>query len=41
MDEKMVSRILQEYKIHNADVLFREDATVDDFIDVIEVNTPV
>ena len=29
--------ILQEYKIHNADVLFREDVTVDDLIDVIEV----
>ena len=29
---------LQEYKIHNADVLFREDATIDDFIDVIEGN---
>ncbi|CAD7699858.1 unnamed protein product [Ostreobium quekettii] len=38
MDEKLVLRILQEYKIHNADVLFREDATVDDFIDVIEGN---
>ena len=37
MDEKLVARILQEYKIHNADVLFREDATVDDFIDVLEV----
>lgn len=37
MDEKMVTRILQEYKIHNADVLLREDCTVDDFIDVIEV----
>ena len=28
----------QEYKIHNAEVLFREDATVDDLIDVIEGN---
>ena len=27
-----------EYRIHNADVLFREDATVDEFIDVIEGN---
>jgi hypothetical protein len=25
-----------EYRIHNAEVLFREDATVDDLIDVIE-----
>ncbi|GMH37743.1 hypothetical protein BSKO_05616 [Bryopsis sp. KO-2023] len=38
MDEKMVMRVLQEYKIHNADILFREDATVDDFIDVMEGN---
>ena len=27
-----------EYRIHNADVLFREDATIDEFIDVIEGN---
>lgn len=37
MDEKLVQRVLAEYKCHNADVLFKEDATVDDFIDVIEV----
>jgi ribosome-interacting GTPase 1 len=37
MDEKMVGRIMQEYKVHNADILFKEDATVDDFIDVLEV----
>ena len=29
---------LQEYKIHNAEVLFREDADMDDLIDVIEGN---
>ena len=29
---------VQEYKIHNAEVLFREDASVDDLIDVIEGN---
>jgi hypothetical protein len=29
-------RRLAEYRIHNAEVLFREDATVDDLIDVIE-----
>lgn len=28
----------QEYKIHNAELLFKEDATVDDLIDVIEGN---
>jgi len=35
MDEKMVRMILHEYKIHNAEVLFREDCTQDQFIDVI------
>lgn len=35
-DERLVRSILHEYKIHNAEVLFREDATVDQFIDVIE-----
>jgi ribosome-interacting GTPase 1 len=34
----MVRMILQEYKIHNAEVLFREDATMDQFIDVIADN---
>eukprot|EP00877_Chromochloris_zofingiensis_P005306 jgi/Chrzof1/14777/Cz09g15230.t1 len=38
MDEKMVLRILQEYKIHNCELLFKEDASVDDLIDVIEGN---
>ncbi|KAL8537802.1 hypothetical protein ACS0TY_012799 [Phlomoides rotata] len=38
VDEKLCYQILHEYKIHNAEVLFREDATVDDFIDVIEGN---
>jgi ribosome-interacting GTPase 1 len=28
---------VQEYRIHNADLLFKEDSTVDDLIDVIEV----
>ena len=34
----MVKNVLQEYKIHNADVLIRDDVTVDDLIDVIEGN---
>ncbi|KAK9840047.1 hypothetical protein WJX74_002550 [Apatococcus lobatus] len=38
MDEKLCFRILHEYKIHNADVLFKEDCTADDLIDVIEGN---
>nr|GMD47175.1 developmentally-regulated G-protein 2 [Ipomoea batatas] len=38
VDEKLCYQILHEYKIHNAEVLFREDATVDGLIDVIEGN---
>lgn len=36
LDEKIVSAVLKDYKIHNADVIIRdEDSTIDDFIDVI------
>eukprot|EP01098_Paradermamoeba_levis_P014839 TRINITY_DN726_c0_g1_i1.p1 TRINITY_DN726_c0_g1~~TRINITY_DN726_c0_g1_i1.p1 ORF type:complete len:449 (+),score=98.36 TRINITY_DN726_c0_g1_i1:128-1348(+) len=35
---KLVYQILHEYKIHNAEILFREDYSPDDFIDVIEGN---
>lgn len=35
LSEKMVYTILHDYKIHNAEVLVREDATVDQFIDVL------
>jgi uncharacterized protein len=38
LNEKLVYMILKEYKVHNADVLVREDCTVDEFIDVIEGN---
>ena len=38
IDEKLVQMILHEYKIFNAEVLFREDATADQFIDVIVGN---
>lgn len=31
-------KVLQEYKIHHAEVLFREDCTVDQLIDVLEGN---
>jgi small GTP-binding protein len=34
-DEKLVQMILHEYKIFNAEVLFREDCTPDEFIDCI------
>lgn len=36
--EKTCKGILAEYKIHNADLLFREDATPDELIDIIEGN---
>ncbi|KAK0562906.1 Ribosome-interacting GTPase 2 [Tilletia horrida] len=35
IDERMIKSILQSYKIHNADVLLKEDITVDEFIDVL------
>lgn len=38
MDERMVQMILHEYKIFNAEVIFREDATADELIDVISGN---
>jgi len=38
MDEMMAKRILQEYKLFNADILMREDASIDDFIDKVEGN---
>jgi ribosome-interacting GTPase 1 len=33
-----VTRILGSYKIHNAEVLFRDDCSIDELIDVIEGN---
>uniref|UniRef100_A0A0G4H1I1 OBG-type G domain-containing protein n=1 Tax=Chromera velia CCMP2878 TaxID=1169474 RepID=A0A0G4H1I1_9ALVE len=38
VDQKAVQTVLHEYKIFNVDVVFREDASIDDFIDVIEGN---
>ena len=38
MDADMVKSILAEYKIHNADIILRCDATPDDLIDVVEGN---
>lgn len=36
LDEKVVAGLLKDYKVHNADVLIRdENVTIDDFIDVI------
>lgn len=36
--EKLVTNILKEYKIHQADVLAREEITVDQLVDVIQGN---
>mmetsp|Transcript_18949 Transcript_18949/g.48840 ORF Transcript_18949/g.48840 Transcript_18949/m.48840 type:complete len:407 (-) Transcript_18949:203-1423(-) len=36
--EKDINDVLYEYRIHNAEILVREDLTVDDFCDVIEGN---
>jgi len=38
LDYDLVKSILNEYKIHNADVCLRCDATADDLIDIIEGN---
>ena len=38
LDLEMVKSILSVYKIHNADVTLRYDASEDDLIDVIEGN---
>jgi len=37
-DQAACHSVLQQYKLFNADVVVREDVTVDDFIDVIEGN---
>ena len=36
IDEKTIRSILNEYGIHSADVLIREDVTVDRFIDSMD-----
>ncbi len=35
LDERMITGILHEHGIHNAEVMLRQDATVDEFIDVL------
>ncbi|KAJ1310150.1 hypothetical protein OPQ81_006895 [Rhizoctonia solani] len=35
IDEKAIKTILAGYKIHNCDVMIREDITIDEFIDVL------
>jgi len=38
IDDKLIRNVLYEYKMHNVDVLIREDIHVDDLIDIIEGN---
>jgi len=38
IDEQTCRVILHEYKVHNCELILREDITADDFIDVIEGN---
>ena len=38
LDLDLVKTILSEYRIHNADIIIRYDATADDLIDVVEGN---
>lgn len=38
IDQDEVKAVLSEYKIHNADISFKYDATIDDLIDVVEGN---
>jgi len=38
LDERLVKGILQDYKIHHAEIVVREDATADQFIDIIVGN---
>jgi len=37
-DQETCLSVLKQYKMHNADVVLREDITVDQFIDVIDAN---
>ncbi|KAF7246093.1 hypothetical protein EG68_09297 [Paragonimus skrjabini miyazakii] len=38
INEKLIQMILQEYKIFNAEIIFREDSSPDEFIDVVVGN---
>lgn len=38
MSDQTIKAICSEYKVSNADIAFREDATIDQLIDVIEGN---
>jgi len=36
--QSIVKKVLQNHKIHHAEILFREDVTIEQFIDVIQGN---
>eukprot|EP01121_Diplochlamys_sp_Union-15-3_P005254 TRINITY_DN15584_c0_g1_i1.p1 TRINITY_DN15584_c0_g1~~TRINITY_DN15584_c0_g1_i1.p1 ORF type:complete len:264 (-),score=37.89 TRINITY_DN15584_c0_g1_i1:13-804(-) len=36
--QQLLKRVLQEYKIHNCEIVFREDCDIDQFIDVVQGN---
>lgn len=38
LSEKMIAGVLNEYGIHNASIVFRQDATVEQLIDVLAAN---
>lgn len=38
LQEETIRSILHEYRIHNCDIKFKEDSTMDDLIDIIEGN---
>jgi len=38
LNSKLVASIMQEYKIHNYEIVLREDATVEQLLDVVEGN---
>ena len=41
LDEKTIRSIINEYGIHNADVLFRDDVTIDQFIMLLKTISPM
>jgi uncharacterized protein len=38
MTHDICVQVLREYKVHNADVLLKQDVAIDEFIDVVEGN---